>query len=53
MLAEVLKAPAVTANLKAQGLDVVGTCGDELRAQIKRQHEKYTGVIKDAGIKVE
>lgn len=53
MLLDVIKAPAVTANLMAQGLDVVGACGDELAVHIKRQHEKYTRAIKDAGIKVE
>jgi tripartite-type tricarboxylate transporter receptor subunit TctC len=53
MLSAALKAPAVSAGLVAQGLDVVGTCGEEFRAHIKRQHEKYTRAIKDAGIKIE
>lgn len=53
MLSAALKAPAVSAGLVAQGLDVVGTCGEEFRAHIKLQHEKYTRAIKAAGIKIE
>jgi tripartite-type tricarboxylate transporter receptor subunit TctC len=53
MLSAALKTPSVGANLVAQGLDVVGSCGEEFRAHIKRQHEKYTRAIKDAGIKIE
>jgi tripartite-type tricarboxylate transporter receptor subunit TctC len=53
MLTSALKTPGVRANLATQGLEVIGSCGEELRAHIKRQHEKYTRVIKDAGIKIE
>jgi tripartite-type tricarboxylate transporter receptor subunit TctC len=53
MVSAALKTPSVSGNLVAQGLEVVGSCGEEFRAQIKRQHEKYTRVIKDAGIKIE
>jgi len=53
MLMTALKTPDVSAKLVAQGLEIVGTCGEEFRAYIKRQHEKYTRAIEDAGIKVE
>jgi tripartite-type tricarboxylate transporter receptor subunit TctC len=53
MVTSALKDPDISAKLVAQGLDVVGSCGEEFRAQIKRQHEKYTRAIKDAGIKIE
>ena len=53
MLMYAINAPGVRANLVAQGLEVVGTCGEQFRAHIKRQHEKYTRAIKDAGIKIE
>jgi tripartite-type tricarboxylate transporter receptor subunit TctC len=53
MLMYALNAPGVRANLVAQGLEVVGSCGEKFRAHIKRQHEKYTRAIKDAGIKIE
>ena len=53
MLTAALKAPDVSARLVAQGLEIVGSCGEEFRAHIKRQHEKYSRAIKDAGIKVE
>lgn len=53
MLMTALKAPDVSAKLVAQGLEIVGTCGEEFRAHIKLQHEKYIRVIKDTGIRLE
>ena len=53
MLHDAVKSPDVSGKLTQQGLDVVGTCGEEFRAYIKQQHEKYERVIKDAGIKIE
>jgi len=53
MLVSALKAPDVTAKLTAQGLEIIGTCGEDFRAHIRRQHEKYTRAIRDANIKAE
>jgi tripartite-type tricarboxylate transporter receptor subunit TctC len=53
MLTAALKDPGVSAKLVAQGLDMVGACGETFRAHIKRQHEIYTRAIQDAGIKIE
>ena len=53
MLTAALRAPEVTAKLVAQGLEVVGTCGEDFRAHIRRQHQKYERAIKDAGIKAD
>ena len=53
MLTAALRAPEVTAKLVAQGLEVVGTCGEDFRAHIRRQHQKYERAIKEAGIKAE
>jgi tripartite-type tricarboxylate transporter receptor subunit TctC len=53
MLTSALRAPAVTEKLAAQGLDVVGTCDENFRAHIKRQHQKYERAIKEAGIRSE
>ena len=32
--------------LVAQGLEVVGTCGEDFRAHIRGQHQKYEPAIK-------
>ena len=40
-------------KLVAQGLDVVGTCGEDFRARIRRQHEKYVRAIREGNIKAE
>ncbi len=53
LLTTALRAPEVRAKLVTQGLDLIGTCGEEFRAHIKRQHEKYSRTIKDPGIKTE
>jgi tripartite-type tricarboxylate transporter receptor subunit TctC len=53
MIMTAIKAPDVSEKLVAQGLEVVGICGEDFRAHIKRQQEKYTRAIKDAGIKIE
>jgi len=53
MLVSALQAPDVTAKLVTQGLDVVGKCGDDFRAHIRRQHEKYSRAIRDGNIKAE
>jgi len=53
MLTDAMKSPEVRSKLTQQGLDMVGTCGEDFRAYIKSQHEKYQRVIKDAGIKIE
>lgn len=53
MLLAALKTPEVTAKLVAQGLDVIGTCGEDFRAHIRRQHEKYARAIRAANIKAE
>ena len=53
MLVAALKSPEVTPKLLAQGLEIVGTCGEDFRAHIRRQHEKYQRAISAAGIKVE
>ena len=53
MLTGALKAPDVTAKLVAQGLDIVGTCGEDFRAHIRRQHEKYSRAIRAGNIKAE
>ena len=43
----------VKAKLAAQGLRPVGTCGDDFRAQVRRQYEIFGQVIREAGIKAE
>jgi len=43
----------IKAKLAAQGLRPVGTCGDDFRAQVRRQYEMFGRVIREAGIKVE
>ncbi len=53
LLSEAMKTPDVRARLVQQGLDVVGSCGEDFRAYIKNQHAKYSRVIKDAGIKID
>jgi len=53
MLTGALKAPDVTAKLVAQGLEIVGTCGDDFRAHIRRQHDKYARAIRQGNIKAE
>ena len=53
MLVSALQAPDVTAKLVTQGLDVVGKCGDDFRAHIRRQHDKYLRAIRDGKIKAE
>jgi len=53
MLVSALNAPDVTAKLVAQGLDIVGTCGEDFRAHIRRQHDKYARAIRAGNIKAE
>ena len=53
MFTGALKAPDVTAKLVAQGLDIVGTCGEDFRAHIRRQHDKYARAIRAGNIKAE
>ena len=53
MMTDALKAPDVTAKLVAQGLDIVGTCGEDFRAHIRRQHDKYARAIRAGNIKAE
>jgi tripartite-type tricarboxylate transporter receptor subunit TctC len=53
MLRAAVEAPDVTAKLVAQGLDVVMKCGEDFRAHIRRQHEKYARAIREANIKAE
>jgi len=43
----------IKAKLAAQGLRPVGTCGEEFRAQVRRQYEAFGRVIREAGIKAE
>jgi tripartite-type tricarboxylate transporter receptor subunit TctC len=52
-LVAALKAPDVVAKLEIQGLDVVGTCGEDFRAHIARQRDKYLRAIREANIKAE
>ena len=53
MLETAIKAPEVVPKLLAQGLDVVGTCEENFRAHIRRQHDKYTRAICEGNIKAE
>ncbi len=53
MLSNTVKTPEVSSRLVQQGLDVVGSCGEDFRAYIKGQHGKYSRVIKDTGIKID
>ena len=53
MLATALKAPEVTAKLVVQGLETVGICGEDFRAHIRRQHDKYQRAIREGNIKTE
>jgi tripartite-type tricarboxylate transporter receptor subunit TctC len=43
----------IKAKLAAQGLRPVGVCGDQFRAQVRRQYDEFGRVIRAAGIKVE
>ena len=43
----------VQAKLTAQGYNTIGVCGADFAAHIKRQHDDYTRVTKDANIKVD
>ena len=43
----------IKAKLAAQGLRPVGLCGEEFRAQVRRQYEAFGRVIREAGIKAE
>jgi tripartite-type tricarboxylate transporter receptor subunit TctC len=53
MLSAALKAPEVVPKLVAQGLEIIGTCGEDFRAHIRRQHDKYTRAIREGNIKAE
>ena len=46
-------APEVVSKFETQGLLPGGPCGEEFRAHIQRQHDKYVRAIKEAGIKAE
>jgi tripartite-type tricarboxylate transporter receptor subunit TctC len=48
-----LQAPDVREKLTLQGLEIVGTCGDEFRTHIRRQHDKYSRAIRAGNIKAE
>ena len=43
----------VQAKLTAQGYNTIGVCGADFAAHIKRQHDDYARVTKDANIKVD
>jgi tripartite-type tricarboxylate transporter receptor subunit TctC len=43
----------IKAKLAAQGLRPVGLCGDDFRAQVRRQYDEFGRVIREAGIKAE
>jgi len=53
LLAAALQAPDVTSKLVVQGLEIVGTCGEDFRAHIRRQHDKYSRAIREGNIKAE
>jgi tripartite-type tricarboxylate transporter receptor subunit TctC len=53
LLTTALKSPDVSTKLVDQGLDITGSCGEEFRASIKRQHDLYSRAIKAAGVKIE
>jgi tripartite-type tricarboxylate transporter receptor subunit TctC len=48
-----LKASEVTSKLLPQGLYPVGTCGADFGSYIRKQHEEYGRIIREANIKVE
>jgi tripartite-type tricarboxylate transporter receptor subunit TctC len=43
----------IKAKLATQGLRPVGLCGDDFRAQVRRQYDEFGRVIREAGIKAE
>jgi tripartite-type tricarboxylate transporter receptor subunit TctC len=53
MFKTALAAPDVQAKLAPQGYRSIGVCGDAFGAHIKQQHEAYTRVTREAGIKVD
>lgn len=53
MLAAATQATDVSGKLVAQGLEVLVRCGEDFRAHIRGQHEKYTRAIRAANIKAE
>jgi tripartite-type tricarboxylate transporter receptor subunit TctC len=52
-LVTAMQAPEVKSKLLSQGLYPVGTCGAAFGTHIRRQHELYARVIRDANIKGE
>jgi tripartite-type tricarboxylate transporter receptor subunit TctC len=52
-IVRILHSADVTALLKEQGVDVVGDTPDEFMIVIRTDIEKWHGIIKVAGIKIE
>jgi len=48
-----LQAPEIKAKLALQELHPLGICGEEFRAYLRSQYEKYGRAIREAGFKVE
>ena len=48
-----LRADAVKQKLTGQGLNLVGRCGVEFSAQLRRQYDNMGRVIREANIKAE
>jgi tripartite-type tricarboxylate transporter receptor subunit TctC len=51
--AAALKAQEVKTRLTALGLSPVGACGGEFGAHLRKKHEEYGRIIRDANIKAE
>ena len=52
-VARIIKSPAVTDNLTAQGADPVGNSPAEFGAFIKAETKRYESVVRDAGVTTE
>ncbi len=52
-VARIIKSPAVTENLTAQGADPVGNSPAEFGAFIKAETKRYESVVRDAGVTTE
>ncbi|HWP26140.1 MAG TPA: tripartite tricarboxylate transporter substrate binding protein [Xanthobacteraceae bacterium] len=46
-------APDVKSKLEALGLHPVGACGNEFDAYLRRQHDHYARIVREANIRVE
>jgi tripartite-type tricarboxylate transporter receptor subunit TctC len=53
MFERAIKAKELAPKLAAQSLDAIGACGEDFRAHIRRQHDKYTRAIREGNIKAE